>query len=201
METNNLRNSNSMQSKFTSQSKENNFRSLNIFIIDSQKEFFTNEINSLVPNSILFKEEANENSNNINIKISKYFFEKTENRYNVINLIHLDPFNSNFNFSSNKNFPMEDNFFVFNIPEYFISESEVIDIFSAIFPQEIFKAIIFKEIAFFLEEKKNKNFPFDDYFNVNKDKICDRKNFEIFKKKLQEMNLSKLSIMLMIIFY
>jgi hypothetical protein len=196
MEKNNI---NLSQDKFKSESYSNKFRSLNLYILDSQKEIFTNEINSLIPNSILLKEEAYEHFIDRNININKYFFPNTEegNKYDVINLIHLNEFpflsNYNFNLSTNKS-SIEDNFFIYKIPVSFISETQILELFSTFFQQEINKNHIFKEITFFFEEKKKKNFHFDDHddVNVNNDGIRHLKNFEIFKKKMKEMNLSKL---------
>jgi hypothetical protein len=165
----------------------NKSRSLNIFIVDSQKETFSNEISSLLPKSILIKEEANENSGHKHI--SKYFFEKAENRYNVINLTHLDSnsiLTKHF-FSSNKiSDTLENNFFIIKIDKY-PTESEFLDIFSTVFGQDIFKTFIFKEIVVFFEEKKQNNFP---SLSSNLHNIEEEKNFENFKKKICEMNLS-----------
>ncbi len=122
-------------------SNKNKFTPLNLFVIDSQKDIFTKEINSLLPNSILLKEESEENLKNFNIHTSKYFFEITENIYNIINLIHLNPksnsncttfkfpLQQNLIFSLNKNFPPQNNLFLFKIPEYFNSYSDIINFF------------------------------------------------------------------------
>lgn len=179
-------------------SHSNKFKPLNIFVTNSQKEIFSNQISSILPDSILFKEEANENSNNL--KISKYFFEKINNRYNVINLIPLNAFQSNNIFSSDKNYLKEDNYFIFKKSESF-SEARVIEIFNSVFGQDIFDSFPFKEIGIFFEEKKKKKSPSSDaYYDANMQEIVETKNFEIFEKKISAMNLGNKLILIMLFF-
>lgn len=161
----------------------------NFFIIDSQLDIFSKEINSLIPEGILKREEVNENKKNSTI--TKLFYNKEQNRYNELHLIRLEDINykTSFNLSSNNIFLMEENFFLFALKED-TSEERYMEQITNIFENKILKSIKFKEIGFFFQQKKNSIFQMEDYSKPNMNGDDRYKKFEIFKEKTQNMNIS-----------
>lgn len=180
--------------------KQDKFKTLNIFVIDSQCEFFSNEISLILSNKIMFTEEDNKNLNHPLIK--QYFFKRIGNIYNQFKIICLNPLNpeqsSNF-IRLNIFSTMEDNIFLFKIQNDF-SDEYILEIITKTLNPSIFNTIVFKYIGIFLEEKKNEKFLFDDYFNGNIDKIHVKKNFEFLEKKLSQMNICNTLIKIMLNF-